>query len=169
MIRKRHHSGYFNALDLCCPLSGAPSVTGLWCQVTLADDFHLFLIVEQGHVWSGYAVRGTDCGQEGGSGSGLSLPHTQCALRQSHGPGSEALRQPARMRARGPFFPPQPLLFPPQTTPETSTLFCHCNDKCHLGKFFEHLEQLSINGRMHYWPIKQLINSCIKNYLYTCY
>lgn len=37
LIRKRHHSGYFNAPDLCCPFSGAPSAAGLRCQVTLGQ------------------------------------------------------------------------------------------------------------------------------------
>lgn len=65
LIWKQHHLGYFNALDLSWLLSRAPSVTELWCQVTLADDLHLFLTVEQGHVWFGCTTSGIDHGQEG--------------------------------------------------------------------------------------------------------
>lgn len=55
LIGKRHHLGYFKALDLCCPLRGGPPVTGRQCQVILVAG--LFLTVEQGHVRFGGTMK----------------------------------------------------------------------------------------------------------------
>lgn len=169
LIRKWHHSGYFNALDLCCPLSGAPSVTGLWCQVTLADDFPLFLTVEQGHVWSGCAMRGPDCGQEGKPWfRSVSSIYKMCS--QWHGPGSEALWKPAQVRTKANSLP-SPVPAPPSTeNPCSVTMVLNAIQAILWSSWICNKEVRTIAN---HWKgtlsVHQTINSRIKIYLCTCY
>lgn len=175
LIRKRHHLGYFNVLDLSCPLSGAPSVAGLWCQVTLADAFHLFFTVEQGHVWFEGTTKGTDGGQ-----AGKPQLRTVFSMHTMWG-------QTVAQTRFGGFvadglvgvqdeLSPSPVPVPPRTDsswnfyPSSGTMVLNAIQASSLIILNLHLRSRDNVNHLEsplYQPIKQSINSWIKNHLWT--